>query len=205
MTEPVTEALAAKAQPNLMLRAAVDYAGPLAFLIGYFVTRDILKATWALVAVSAAALAFGFAVERRVAPMPLLTGAAALLFGLLTLVFKNPIFVQMKPTVINLGLGAALLIGLKLGKNPLKMMMGDALHLSDAGWRRLTFRYGLFFLSMAVLNVIVWATVPLSTWVLFRMPGLPLLALAFSMTQVPAMLKDAKALEIALKATETQD
>jgi intracellular septation protein len=192
-------------KPNLGLRAAVDYAGPLAFLVGYFATHDFLKATWFLVAASAAALVAGFALERRVAPMPLITGGAALFFGLLTLVFHDPAFVKMKPTAINLGLAAALLVGLKLGKNPLKFLMGEALHLSDAGWRKLTFRYGIFFACVAVLNELVWRTQPDATWVVFRMPGLPLLALAFSMTQVPSMLKDAKALEIALKASETQD
>ena len=201
MTEPVSE----PKKPNLLLRAAVDYAGPLAFLVGYFATHDFLKATWFLVAASAAALVAGFALERRVAPMPLLTGGAALVFGLLTLVFHNPAFVKMKPTAINLGLGTALLVGARLGKKPLKMLMGDALHLSDAGWKRLTLRYGVFFLCVAVLNELVWRTQPDTTWVLFRMPGLPLLALVFSMTQVPAMLKDAKAMEIALKVTETQD
>lgn len=192
-------------KPNLGLRAAIDYAGPLAFLVGYFATHDFLKATWCLVAASAAALAAGFALEKRVAPMPLITGGAALFFGLLTLIFHDPAFVKIKPTAINLGLAAVLLIGLKLGKNPLKMLMGDALQLSDAGWRRLTFRYGVFFACVAVLNEVVWRTQPDAVWIVFRMPGLPLLALAFSISQVPSMLKDAKALEIALKATETQD
>jgi intracellular septation protein len=200
MTDP-----APTKKPNLAIRAAVDYAGPLAFLVGYFVTHDFLKATWALVAASAAALVAGFALERRVAPMPLITGGAALVFGLLTLVFHNPAFVKIKPTAINLGLGAALLVGLKLGKNPLKFLMGDALHLSEAGWRKLTLRYGVFFLCVAVLNELVWRTQPDAVWVVFRMPGLPLLALIFSATQVPGMLKDAKAMEIALKAAETQD
>ncbi len=192
-------------KPNLMLRAAVDYAGPLAFLIGFLVTRNILQATWALVAVSAAALLAGFAIERRIAPMPLITGGAALVFGLLTLFFHNPVILKMKPTAINLGLGGVLLVGLKLGKNPLKMLMGDALQLSEAGWRRLTLRYGVFFLGVAVLNEVIWRTQSDATWVWFKMPGLPLLALIFSATQVPGMLKDAKAMEIALKVAETQD
>jgi intracellular septation protein len=201
MTDPEPQAK----KPNLTLRAAVDYAGPLAFLIGFLITRNILQATWALVAVSAAALLAGFAIERRIAPMPLITGGAALVFGLLTLFFHNPVILKMKPTAINLGLGAALLIGLKLGKNPLKMLMGDALELSDAGWRGLTVRYGVFFLGVAALNEVIWRTQSDAVWVWFKMPGLPLLALLFSVTQVPGMLKDAKAMEIALKTTETQD
>ena len=59
------------------VRAAVDYGGLAVFLIAYVISRDLVQATWWLVAGSAAALVLGFAVERRVAPMPLIAGGAA--------------------------------------------------------------------------------------------------------------------------------
>jgi len=201
----MAEDAVAKPRSNPWVRAGVDYAGPLAFLVGYFATRDFLVATWALVAVSAAALAVGFALERRIAPMPLLAGVAALIAGLLTLVFKDPVFVKMKPTAVNTALGLAMLGGLAAGKSPLKALLGEALHLSEPTWRRLTLRYGLFFLCLAGLNEAVWRTQSDATWALFRMPGLPLLAVLFSFSQIPAMLKDAKAQEAAARAAETQD
>jgi intracellular septation protein len=200
MSEP-----APPAKHSGLIRAVVDYAGPLGFLIGYFVTRDMVQATWVLVAASALALALGYALERRIAPLPLLAGGAALFFGLLTVVFNDPTFVKMKPTVVNICLGAGLLIGLSLNRNPLKMLMGEALKMSDAGWRTLTIRYSLFFFFVAALNEVVWRTQPDAVWVVFRMPGLPLLAAAFALSQIPAMLKDAKAREAALRAAETQD
>lgn len=188
-----------------LVRAIVDYAGPLAFLVGYFITRDLVKATFVLVAASAIALALGLALERRVAPLPLLAGGAALVFGLLTVVFKDPTFVKMKPTVVNVALGLGILIGVAMGKNPLKLLMGEALKISEPGWRRLSIRYGVFFLFVAALNEVVWRTQPDAVWVVFRMPGLPLLAALFAISQVPSMLKDAKALEAAARAAETQD
>ncbi len=201
MTEPQAEPR--KSSP--VVRGAVDYAGPLGFLIAYFVTKDLVQATWVLVAVSALALAVGFAIERRIAPLPLMAGGAALVFGLLTVVFNDPTFVKIKPTVVNFVLGSALFIGLAMKKNPLKALMGDALKMTDEGWRKLSLRYGLFFWAMAVLNEVVRNTQSDAVWVVFRMPGLPLLAAVFAVTQVPAMLKDAKALEAALRAAETQD
>ena len=77
--------------------------------------------------------------------------------------------------------------------------------LSEAGWRKLTVRYGLFFLVLAALNEVVWRTQPQHIWVLFRFPGLLILAALFSFTQVPLMLKDRNALEAATRAAETQD
>ena len=176
------------------LRPAIDYLGPAAFVLGFFLTgRNLVHATWWLVGGSAAALALAYAVERRVAPLPAIWSGAALVFGVLTLVFHDPTIIKMKPTFIDLALGAALLIGLGLKRNVLKLLIGEAIHLSDEGWRKLAFRYAVFFLCMAGLNEIVWRTQPDSVWVLFRMPGLLILALVFAATQAPMMIREAKA------------
>ena len=172
-----------------LIRSGVDYAGPLAFLLGYLITRNLLTATWALVGASALALIIGYIAERRIAPMPLFAGLTALVFGTLTLVFHDTRFVKIKPTVINAVLAAVMLGGIALKKNPLKALLGDALKLPDPAWRTLTLRFGVFVLLTAILNEVVWRTQPDSVWIWFRMPGLQVLALVFSLTQVPLMLK----------------
>lgn len=187
--------MSAPAKQHQWVRGAVDY-GPLVVFMGtYFVTRDMMQATFGLVAGSAAALALGFIVERRIAPLPLLAGVFALIFGGLTLIFHDDRFVKMKPTVINVALGSAMLIGVALRKNPLKLLLGSALTLPDWAWRALTLRYGVFFLAQAVLNEIVWRTQSNDVWVLFRFPGLQILALVFSFSQLPLMMKGMKEME----------
>ncbi|CAN5263830.1 inner membrane-spanning protein YciB [soil metagenome] len=199
-----TESLRRESPP--WLKAVVDYLGPVAFLIGFFVMgRNLLFATWWLVGGSAVALLLSLIVVRRVPPMPLIWGGAALIFGTLSLIFHDTTFVKMKTTFVDLALASALFIGLRIGKNPLKLMMGDALKLTETGWRKLTIRYGLFFLAMAVLNEIIWRTQPDSVWVLFRMPGLLILAALFAVTQLPMMMKDMKAAEAAAALTELQE
>jgi intracellular septation protein len=191
-------------QQKTILRMVIDYSGAAAFVIGYFVTKDFQKATWVLVIVSALALALGFAAERRVAPLPLIYGGAALVFGALTLIFHDPRFVKMKTTFVDLSLGVAMLVGLSLGKSPIKLLVGESLKMSEDGWKRLTLRFGIFFIALAIANEIVWRTQPDKVWVLFRMPGLLIIAFLFSFTQIPMMMKDAKALEAAAAATDTQ-
>jgi intracellular septation protein len=111
----------------------------------------------------------------------------------------------MKPTFVNICLGGVMLVGLALRKNPLKGLLGSALHLPDWAWRTLTFRYGLFFLFQAALNEVVWRTQSDTVWAFFRFPGLQILALLFSFSQLPLMMKGLKEAEVAAKATETME
>ena len=173
---------------NGWVRTVVDYGAAIAFGAAYFITKDFQKATWVLVAASAAALAIGFAVERRLALLPLFFGGMALIFGTLGLIFHCDVFVKIKVTVINLALAAFLFGGVFAGRQPLKLIMGEALHLPDAAWRTLTLRYGGYFAVVAILNEIVRNTQGTDTWVKFRLGLLPL-ALVFVATQVPFMMK----------------
>lgn len=170
------------------VRTVVDYGAALAFGAAYFITKDFQRATWVLVAASAAALAIGFAVERRLALLPLFFGGMALVFGTLGLIFHSDVFVKIKVTVINLALAAFLFGGVIARRQPLKLIMGEALHLPDAAWRTLTLRYGGYFAVVAVLNEIVRNTQGTDTWVKFRLGLLPL-ALVFVATQIPFMMK----------------
>lgn len=187
------------------VRAVVDYSGPALFALAYVVRHDLLIATGALVAGSIAGLLLGFLLERRVVASPLIWGGAAVVFGVMTLVFHDPRILKMKTTIIDAALGLFLLGGFAVGRSPIKLLMGSALSLPDRAWRGLTLRFGLFFLAMAVLNEVVWRTQPDAVWVAFRFPGLIILSLLFSATQVPGMMKGAAAMDTAVRLSEPQE
>jgi intracellular septation protein len=171
------------------VRSAVDFGALAAFIAAYLVTHDVIKATWALVAASAIALIAGYAVERRIAPMPLIAGVFALIFGTLTIVLHNKDIIKIKVTVLN-GLFAAVLLGAPLfGKNPIKALLGESIALPEPAWRNLTIRYGLFFALCAVLNEIVWRTQSDDFWMLRFRPGLWIAAFLFAFAQVPFIMK----------------
>ncbi|MDO9222603.1 MAG: septation protein IspZ [Caulobacter sp.] len=187
------------------VRIAVDYGAPIAFAITFFgFGHDVIKATAVLVAASVVALLVGFIVEKRVAPLPLIAGIFALVFGGLTLVFHDDRFVKMKLTFQNAAFAAALLGGVLLGKNPLRLLLGDSMKMPDAAWRILTIRYGFYFVCVAIANEIVWRTQSNEFWVGFRIAVLPL-ALVFVMTQVPFMMKHLQAPEEGETAPEPPD
>ncbi len=186
------------------IRQAVDFGALIAFMAAYFITRDMIKATWVLVIASAIALAVGFVLERRLAPMPLITGGFALVFGALTILTDDDLFVKLKLTVQN-GLLAAVLLGsIPLKKSPFKALLGSAIKVTDQAWRTLTFRYGIYFLCVAVANEVfrspaavtaIWSALNLGTpdpngvWTAFR-GVLWIAASIFGLCQVPLIMKN---------------
>lgn len=178
-------------QRKAWVRHVVDYLGIAGFLAVLVVTRKLELATWGLVIGAAGAIVTGLIFERRLAPLPLVTGLFALFFGGLTLIFHDTRFIKMKPTVVYLGFAAFLLIGMLKGRNPLRALMGDAIHLPDEAMRILTRRYALFFLFLAGLNEFVWRTQSDTTWGWFK-ASIIVIILVFALAQTPLMLKYAK-------------
>ncbi len=168
------------------LKPTVDYGPLLVFLAVYFAT-DLLAATAALIAVTALALVLALWIERRVPWMPLVTAAVVGVFGGLTLWSGDEIFIKMKPTIAQLLFAAVLLGSLALGRPVLKPLLGAAWPMDDLGWRRLSLRFAVFFLVMAVLNEAVWRTQSTDVWVLFKVFGLLGMTMLFSLAQVPLM------------------
>lgn len=184
------------------VRYFVDYAALVAFLATFLVTRNMQTATWGLVAGSIVAIAVGFAVERRIAPLPLFVGGAGLVFGGASLFFHDPRILKVKPTIVNTAIGLGLLVGLAMKKHPLKLVLGDAFDMPEATWRRLTINYAVFFVSLAALNELVWRTQSDETWVFFRFPGLMILTVVFSIAHAPLLMKYVKAEELPPPPTE---
>lgn len=175
------------------LRAVIDYSAPAAFLAFFLPTRDTMVATQALMAAAALAVVLGLVVERRIAWLPLIAGVFAMIFGGLTLFFHDDRFIKMKPTVVNLIFAGICLGGVLTGRNPIKAVAGESLHLPDTVCRTLAIRYGLFFIVLAAANEAVWRTQSTQTWAWFRFPGLLALTFLFALSQAPLMMRYAKA------------
>ena len=170
------------------VRMVVDAAPAIAFVIAYVATRDFRLATWCVVVGSALALGLNLITERRLAPLPAVSGALALVFGGLSLALHNNDWIKMKMTVVDGLLGLVLFVGLALNKNPLKAILGGAFSLSDKAWRTLAIRYGLFWWACAIANEWVRRTQSDHIFVYFR-GGVLALAVLFAFAQAPFLLK----------------
>ncbi len=193
----MADAPTASARRRANIRQAVDFGALVAFMVAYAVNRFVrdldgddalVQATWVLVGASLIALVVGWIAEKRLAPLPLLTGGFALLFGTLTLLFNDPVLLKLKLTIQN-GLLAVVLLGsLPLRRYPFKYLLGEAIRITDEGWRGLTLRYGLYFAAVAIVNEIVWRTQSDDAWVAFR-GGLWVASAAFGVWQVFFIMK----------------
>lgn len=169
------------------LRPVADY-GPLVLFFAAYMLSGLMAATAAIVVASLVALALTWAYERRVPIMPLVTAAVVTVFGGLTLWLQDETFIKMKPTIVQAIFAAVLLGGLAVDRPLLKPLLGKMMPpMTDAGWRGLTFRYGLFFIAMAVLNEVVWRTQSTDFWVTFKVFGIMALTIVFIMIQMPFM------------------
>lgn len=145
-------------------------------------------------------LALSWALLRRIAVMPLVTAAVVLVFGALTFYFRDTTFIKMKPTVVNVLFGTALLGGLLFRQSLLRYVFGDVYRLRPEGWTVLTVRWGLFFFALAAANEVVWRLFDTNTWVAFKVWGIMPITIVFSLFQLPVLKHyapepDAKAAE----------
>jgi intracellular septation protein len=158
--------------------------GPLAVFFIVNARADIFSATAAFMVATLVALPTSWWLMRRLPVMPLVTAVFVLVFGGLTLYLADDQFIKLKPTIVNTLFGAILLGGLLFGRSLLSIVFGDVFRLTPEGWRRLTFRWGLFFLALAVLNEIVWRNFSTDMWVNFKVFGIAPLTMIFGMAQL---------------------
>jgi intracellular septation protein len=149
----------------------------------------IFVATAVFMVAILAALVVSYALTRRLPVMAVVSAIVVLVFGGATLFFQNETFIKLKPTIIYLLFAGTLFGGLIFRKPLLAMVFDQVFHLTDQGWRKLTVRWALFFLALAVLNEIVWRTQSTDTWVTFKVFGVMPLTFIFAALQYPLLMK----------------
>ena len=177
-------------QANPWVRLAIE-AGPLAVFFIANARAGIFAATGAFMVAIAISLGLSLVLERRLPLMPMVTGVVVLVFGGLTLLLQDELFIKLKPTIVNGLFAAAIFGGLAMGRNFLQVVLGGAMRISDEGWRILAVRWAIFFIVLAILNEIVWRTFSTDAWVSFKVFGILPLTLVFSFFQVPLLTRHA--------------
>jgi len=173
--------------------------GPLVVFFIANARADIFVATAWFMGTMALSLLLSWLILKKIAIMPLVTGAVVLVMGGLTLWLQDDFFIKIKPTITNGLFAAVLLGGLMFGQSLLKYVFGDVYKLREEGWSKLTLNWGVFFVVLAVINEVVWrganAYIPndpkaaTDLWVSFKTFGVMPLTVLFSISQVSLLNK----------------
>jgi len=173
------------------LKFITDF-GPLLifFTIYYKSGNNLSTAIPPLIISTLIAVAIMYFVEKKIPYVPLIGAIVISLFGGLTLYFDNPIFIYMKPTIVNIIFAVILIVSnIYFNKNFLKLFLQTAFQLNDEGWKKLNFRWAYFFVFLAILNEFVWRTQPETTWVNFKVWGMLPITIIFTAMQLPLINK----------------
>jgi len=174
-----------------IIKFAADFGPLLIFFVIYFNNENNLKvAIPPFIIATLIDLVAIYLLERRIPMVPLISGILITFFGGLTLYFDNKVFFYMKPTIINLLFAAVLFFGKYFTQKPLlKIFFQNAFNLQDEGWKKLNYRWIIFFIFIAVLNEIVWRTQSEAFWVHFKVWGLLPISFIFAASQFPLINK----------------
>ena len=173
------------------LKFVADFGPLLIFFTIYYKSGNNLSvAIPPLIISTIVAVGVIYYIEKKIPYIPLVGGIIISLFGGLTLYFNNPVFLYMKPTIINVIFAITLIAGKAFfNKNFLKFFFKTAFELDELGWDKLNNRWAYFFIFLAILNELVWRTQPETTWVNFKVWGILPLTFIFTALQLPMINK----------------
>ena len=168
------------------VKFVTDFGPLIVFFIYYYNGGKNLKvAIPPFIVATLLALTIVWFLEKKIPAMPLIGGILIIFFGGLTIYFDNPVFLYIKPTIINILFGFALLFGKYYTKEPvLKKIMGKSIALTDIGWEILNKRWIYFFFALAILNESIWRTQSEEFWVNFKVWGLLPITFIFTAFQI---------------------
>ena len=172
---------------NKSLFKFITDIGPLVIFFYFYYNsgKDLKVAIPPLIVATIVSVLFVWVWEKKIPMVPLLSGILVTFFGGLTIYFKNPIFIYIKPTIINILFGFALIFGRYFTNEPvLKKLMGKSISLTHEGWEILNKRWIYFFFGLALLNELVWRTQSEEFWVNFKVWGLLPITFIFTAFQI---------------------
>jgi len=161
--------------------------GPLLIFFGANAAYGIFAGTGAFMVATVLSLGYAWWAYHKVPVMPLVSAVIVLAFGGLTLYLHDDTFIKLKPTIVYSMFVVLLVGGLIVRKPVLALLFGPVFNLTDEGWRKLTIRWAIFFVAMAVLNEFVWRNYSTDIWVSFKAFGFLPITFLFAMAQVPLM------------------
>jgi intracellular septation protein len=162
------------------MKQLIDFI-PLMIFFGLYKMYDIYTATGALIAASAVQIVVSYVIYKKVEKMQLITFVLVAVFGGMTIFLHDDNFIKWKVTIIYLIFAIGLAVSHAMGKSAIKGMLGKELQLPEAVWSKINWAWVAFFTVCAIVNIYVAYKLPLDTWVNFKVFGLLVATLSYTL------------------------
>lgn len=154
------------------MQLLIDFFPIVVFFVVYKLA-DLYWATGAIIVAMGLQMGIQWLREGKVSKMLLVSTVLVLVLGGITLLFRNPLFIQWKPTVVNWLFAAAFLGSEFIGKKNLtERVMGHAVQLEPSMWRHLNVIWVANFTFLGAANLFVVYNFDENTWVNFKLFGM---------------------------------
>jgi intracellular septation protein len=154
------------------MKLLFDFFPLIAFFVA-FTLYDLYVATATIIVAIALQIAYQWFRHGKVNNMLLISGALVAVFGGITLVLRDPLFIQWKVTVVNWLFAAAFLGSQLFGQKTFtERLMGQAVELDPAVWRQLNLLWVVNFAVIGALNLYVMYNFDVQVWVYFKTWGM---------------------------------
>ncbi len=154
------------------MRQFIEFVPIALFVAVYFTTRDIYLATAVLMLGVCVQVGFEYGLDKTIRKQTQVVFVVAIVFGGMTLLFHDDLFIKWKPTIVNWVFSVALLLShFVLKTNLLKKLLGEHMPLPDHVWRNLNYGWSLGFFIAGALNLVVAYGFSTDFWVTYKLIG----------------------------------
>jgi len=167
----------------------IAYKVPKSFLINYHL-EPLIFATICLVFTAIISLIISYILIKKISQIALFSTIILTIFGSLTAIFNDEIFIKIKPTIINLIFAIILIVSYLKKKPILAILFESQIQMSKQSWLTLSLRFGCYFIFLAILNEIIWRNFTTDFWVDFKVFGMMTLSIIFMILQFPFLVRN---------------
>lgn len=160
-----------------------------AFFVGYQY-GGIREATLYMLIASILSLMLTYIVDRKFHVSSIISTSILVVTAFFTLISNNSTFIKIKATILYMIFGFIFLISAARGKPFIKYALENSFNLKEKAWYSLSYRFGAFFLFMAIVNEIIWRNFSEGFWVKFKVFGALPVTILFIVIQFPFILKN---------------
>lgn len=183
---------------NSSTKFLYDYLPLIVFFVCYKFSNTaepLVTATIFMLLTTFVALIISYILTRNIPKVALVSAIVLAIFGGLTVMLKDEIFIKTKPTIINLLFAGMLFYGFLTKKPFLSYLLEEQIKMSNSAWLALSLRWAWFFIFLACLNEVIWRNCSTDFWVGFKVFGMMPISLLFTVSQIPFMINEMKKLE----------